>query len=545
MTGIILIGPLIGIAWGQERGEWAVGNPKAVVDLRTAAGVERLGTEWKVAPAELRETTFAGPGPSDTDPLALYPTGTDNPTLDVLPRAWEADFDDSTWTTLPPDSLEKRLGPGRLSMVWYRLSLTLPNRVGDLDVSGSTAVFEIVVDDYAEVLVNGELKPHFGKGGGPLVAGFNARNRVVLTDDAQPGDTFDIAVLGINGPLAKPPANYVWVRSATVDFYREPPRAAHLAAAGPVGSIVRHTPEMDDVVAPDAPILKVATGFQFGEGPVWHPDGYLLFSDPNANVIYSFDPATHNVGVYLTKTGYAGEDIGRYRQPGSNGLAIDAQGRLTVCQHGNRQVIRHERKGPITVLANRFEGQRINSPNDLVYRSDGTLFFTDPPYGLPEVFDDPEKETPFSGIYALRDGKLTLGSDALNGPNGLALSPDERFLYVGNWDITDIANTKQVWRYPVRRGGSLGRPQLFFSMNHDETPEGIDGIKVDTLGRVFISGPGGIWVVDASGRYLGKIKPPERPANMAFGDDGRTLYMTAHTSLYTVPLVHPGPGFAD
>ncbi len=535
---------VLSLASAQERGEWAVGNPEAVVDLRTVAGAERLGVTWRVANAEFASVEFAGPGPSEDDPLALYPTGDPQPTFDLQPRAWEPDFDDTSWQVVDPGSLEQRLGPGRLSAVWYRLTVTLPEQVGALPVEGSTAVFEIVVDDYAEVLVDGALQPRFGRSGGPLVAGFNARNRVVLTTDAKPGESYDIAVLGINGPIAKPPTNYVWIRSATVDFYREPPRAAHLAAAGPVGTIVRHVPEMDDVVAPDTPILKVASGFQFGEGPVWHPDGYLLFSDPNANVIYSFDPTTHEVAVYVTKSGYTGEDIGRYPQPGSNGLALDPEGRLTVCQHGNRQVIRHERKGPVTVLADRYEGKRLNSPNDLVYRSDGTLYFTDPPYGLPEVFDDPAKELPHSGVYALRDGELTLESDAMRGPNGLALSPDERFLYVGNWDITDIANTKQVWRYPVRRSGTLGRPKLFFSANHDDIAEGIDGIKVDALGRVFVSGPGGIWVLDAEGRYLGKIKPPERPANFAFGDDGRTLYMTAHTGLYTVRLAHPGPGFA-
>ena len=170
----------------------------------------------------------------------------------------------------------------------------------------------------------------------------------------------------------------------------------------------------------------MAGGFEFTEGPVWSPDGALLFSSPNTNAIYRLDPELERVTVFRSKSGYSGVDIGRYHQPGSNGLAFSPDGLLTICQHGNRRVIRVNPHGDVTVLADAFEGRRLNSPNDLVYRSDGTLFFTDPPFGLPDGFDDPAKELPFSGVFIVRDGEVSLVTDELAGPNGIAFSPDER-----------------------------------------------------------------------------------------------------------------------
>jgi gluconolactonase len=242
--------------------------------------------------------------------------------------------------------------------------------------------------------------------------------------------------------------------------------------------------------------------------------------------------------VYRTKSGYAGIDIGEYRQPGSNGLTLDAEGRLTIDEHGRRRVVRVEKNGVVTVLADRFEGRRLNSPNDLVYKSDGSLYFTDPPFGLPKVFDDPRRELPFSGVYRLNDGVLQLLTHELSGPNGLAFSPDERWLYVSNWDV----DRKVIMRYPVLSDGALGAGTVFVDATESDPGEQAwDGVKVDVQGNVYAAGPGGVWIVSPNGTLLGKITPGETPANIAWGgDDARTLYMTARTGVYRVRLEIPG-----
>src|SRR5213075_304943 len=233
---------------------------------------------------------------------------------------------------------------------------------------GSTVLFEVVIDDYAEVWANGELPLALGTTGGQVVGGFNAPNRVLLTRDARPGQTFQIAVFGINGPISVSPRNYIWMRTATLDIYA--PERARNAEDAPL-EIERTDARLDDLLPADSRLERVAGGFEFTEGPVWAQDGALLFSSPNTNAIYRWTP-TGAVTVFRSKSGYSGVDIGRFTQPGSNGLALDPQGRLTICQHGNRRVIRVDPHGNITVLADRYEGRRLNSPNDLVYRSDGT-----------------------------------------------------------------------------------------------------------------------------------------------------------------------------
>jgi gluconolactonase len=294
---------------------------------------------------------------------------------------------------------------------------------------------------------------------------------------------------------------------------------------------------------------KVAGGFTFTEGPVWinagnpaiAPDssqGFLLFSDPNNDVIYRLTPEGE-VQIYKTKSGYSGEDIGGYLQPGSNGLTTDSQGRLTICQHGNRRVVRIEKNGVTTVLADRYEGRRFNSPNDLVYRSDGTLYFTDPPFGEPKFFDDPRRELDYSGVFSVKDGRVQLVSRDFRGPNGLAFSPDEKFLYIGDWDD----RKKIVNRYPVNADGTLGRGELFFDMTGAPGEDAIDGIKIDQNGNVYVSGPGGLWILSPAGKHLGTVQGPEHPHNMNWGDaDHRTLYLAAETGIYRIRLNVPGAG---
>jgi len=241
--------------------------------------------------------------------------------------------------------------------------------------------------------------------------------------------------------------------------------------------------------------------------------------------------------VFRSKSGYTGVDIGEYNQPGSNGLTLDRDGRLTIDEHGNRRVTRLEKNGVLTVLAEQYEGKRLNSPNDLVYRSDGALYFTDPPFGLPKFYDDPRKELPFSGIFLLKDGHLKVVSTDLLGPNGLAFSPDEKYLYVDNWDV----KKKVIMRYEVSPDGTLSSGTVFVDATPEPGEQAWDGLKVDQRGNVYAAGPGGLWIISPAGKHLGTIKAPEQPANMAWGDDdGRTLYLAARTSVYRVRLKVPG-----
>jgi gluconolactonase len=507
------------------------GRPDAVVDLRTAQGAALVSATWRSSDASIVDSDFNAPGPD------LKPSGGRITTRDLSPRAGAAGFDDSKWPVIEPAALEARRSSGKLSFNWYRTSVTIPERVETLATAGSTVVFEIVVDDYAEIWIDGKLPRVLGQTGGALIKGFNAPNRVVLTTSARAGQTFQIAVLGANGPLSDPPSNFIWVRSATLDFYKAG------ATQGPMTTarVTRVDPAIDAIVSKDAQIEKLAEGFLFTEGPVWIPDGYLLFSDPNANTIYRWSD-TDGLSVFRTKSGYTGGDIGEYGQPGSNGLALDREGRLTIDEHGNRRVSRLEKTGALTILADRYDGKRLNSPNDLVYKSDGSLYFTDPPFGLPKFSDDPRKETPFNGVYRWSEGRLQLLTTELTGPNGIAFSPDERFLYVGNWD----EKKKVVMRYELQPDGTLANGNVFFDMTPAPGDDAIDGVKVDRQGNVYVSGPGGLWIVSSEGKHLGTVVGPEHPHNLAWGGaDGRTLYLTAQTGVYRIRLGIPGAGMKE
>jgi gluconolactonase len=528
---LILLGTRSG-ATAQITPDAPGGRPTAIIDLATDEGIRLVKGQWRYRDVKIVDVEHRGPGPD------LRPSGPPNRTYDISPHAGAADFDDSAWAALPAGELQARRGNGRLSFNWYRLRVTIPERIGAFDPAGTTVVFEIVVDDYAEVWVDGRLPIVLGQTGGSLVKGFNAPNRVVLGRDVRPGQQFQLAVFGMNGPVSSPPGNFIWVRSASLDFYKP----GESGRVQPVATeILRRDPGLDDIVPPSARLEKLADGFLFTEGPAWVPrsattGGYLLFSDPNANTIYRWS-LDGQVSVFRTKSGYAGIDVGEYGQPGSNGLALDREGRLTINEHGNRRVSRLERTGALTVLADRYQGRRLNSPNDLIYRSDGALYFTDPPFGLPKAFADPGKELPFSGVFCLINGELRLVASDLSGPNGLAFSPDERYLYVGNWD----PRRKVVMRYEVRPDGALSNGQVFFDMTHASGEDAVDGVKVDQRGNVYVSGPGGLWILSADATHLGTLKGPEHPHNMAWGDDdGRTLYLTAQTGLYRIRLSVPG-----
>ena len=291
-------------------------------------------------------------------------------------------------------------------------------------------------------------------------------------------------------------------------------------------------PELDQIVPAGAKIEKLGGGFTFTEGPVWTREGYLLFSDIPQNVIRKWTP-DGKFTVFRKPSGFNGTGAPAGAFIGSNGLTLDKEGRLTICEHGNRRVTRLEKDGKLTVLADKYEGKRLNSPNDAVYKSDGALYFTDPPYGFPTEDKDPRKELKFNGVYRLANGKLQLLYQDLSRPNGIAFSPDEKYLYVGNSDAQ-----KKLWmRFEVKPDGTLGNGKVFHDVTQ-ETAEGVpDGMKVDSKGNVYGSGPGGIWIFSPAGKHLGTIQPPEVPANCGFGDkDGKTLYITARTGLYRVRL---------
>ncbi|HUI41395.1 MAG TPA: SMP-30/gluconolactonase/LRE family protein [Terriglobia bacterium] len=318
-----------------------------------------------------------------------------------------------------------------------------------------------------------------------------------------------------------------------------------------VGSVTRLDAALDTIAPPDAKIEKVATCCKWLEGPVWAHQGFLLFADIPGNRILKWTPKD-GISVFLTPSGYLGKAPFLGPESGSNGMTLDAHGRLTVAGHARRNVYRLETMAAgakITVLADRYDGKRLNSPNDLAYSRDGSLYFTDPPYGLQKQDDtDPEKELSFNGVFRVRDavsqkpgsppdpGKLDLLIKDLTRPNGICFSPDEEFLYIA---VSDPQH--KVWmRYDVKPDGAVRNGRVFYDATSDPGDGGPDGIKVDEKGNLYGSGPGGVWVFSPAGKHLGTFKIPERVANLNWGDDGRTLYITASSSLYRVRLKVPG-----
>jgi gluconolactonase len=263
---------------------------------------------------------------------------------------------------------------------------------------------------------------------------------------------------------------------------------------------------------------RLATDFQFTEGPVWLPEGALLFSDIPASRIYRWTPQ-------------GGAQVWREPSGNSNGLTLDRQGRLVACEHGNRRVSHTEADGTVVALAERYAGNRLNSPNDVVVRSDGVVYFTDPPYGIqPE-----QREQPVNGVYAIwPDRTLRLVADDFERPNGLAFSPDEAILYI------DDSGRRHVRAFDARPDGTIHNSRLFADMDHPQ-PGSPDGMKLDVEGHVYVCGATGVWAFEPDGELLGVIVTPERPANCAWGDaDRQSLYITARTSLYRVRAKVPG-----
>jgi gluconolactonase len=294
-------------------------------------------------------------------------------------------------------------------------------------------------------------------------------------------------------------------------------------------TITRLDLAFDRLVPPGARVEKVADGFTFTEGPLWRPSGALWFSDVVGNVVRQWSPDGKVVEL-MRPGGYDGNHLPAGGFVGPNGMTAAPNGEVLLCQHGNRRIARIGCDMRVTTLVDNFEGKKLNAPNDLVFRSDGTLFFTDPPYGLPLQDDDPSKELPFNGVFKLKDGKLDAIITNLTRPNGIAFSPDEKTLYVSNSD-----EKKRIWmRYDVAADGSVSGGRVLFDASGHKEGGVPDGMKIDVNGNIWATGPSAVLVISPEGRHLGTITPPEDPANCAWGDDGRTLYITAETGLYRV-----------
>ena len=315
--------------------------------------------------------------------------------------------------------------------------------------------------------------------------------------------------------------------------------------------IQRLDPALNQLVPTNAKLERVATGFdKWTEGPVWTRGGTLLFAVIPADLIEQWSPEKGSQ-VFMERSGYTGSTPYGGPEPGSNGMTLDREGRVSVAGHARRNVWRLEKLDPhatITVLADSYQGKKLNSPNDLVYRSDGSLYFTDPPYGLPTQGDnDPLKELKVNGVYRIPNarqqkpgtppqrGLLQLVIQDLPRPNGIVFSPDEKTLYIAD------SGKKEWMSYRVHPNGSVSDGKLLLDASGEKAAGGPDGIRVDKNGNIYGAGPGGVWIISPQGKHLGTIKVPEVVSNVAWGDaDGKTLYITASTSLYRIVLMVPG-----
>lgn len=298
-------------------------------------------------------------------------------------------------------------------------------------------------------------------------------------------------------------------------------------------AIVRLDRRLDRIVAPDARIERIADGFTWTEGPVWNCAGsFLLFSDVPGNRIHKWRDGVAR--TFLERSGYTGSAPFHGREPGSNGLAFDRQGRLVLCQHGDRAIARIEKDGSRTTLAARYRGRRLNSPNDLVYHPNGDLYFTDPPFGLPGGFADPGRELDFCGVYRLTPrGRLDLLTRDLEGPNGIAFAPGGELLYLSD------ARTTRWYAFPVRPDGTLGAKRLLLDgapLAAGQTGSA-DGMKIDRAGNLFAAAPGGVWILAPDGTLLGRIDLGGATGNCAWGEDGAVLFITSGPAVYRVRVL--------
>jgi len=307
------------------------------------------------------------------------------------------------------------------------------------------------------------------------------------------------------------------------------------------GVIDRLDPRFNQLIPESSKLEKLAEGFDWSEGPVWVRDGsYLLFSDIPRNSVMKWKEG-QGVTLFLKPSGYTGPGTWG-AEPGCNGLLLDKQGRLILCQHGDRRIARLEKDGSFTTLADRYEGKRFNSPNDAVFKSNGDLYFTDPPYGLPKQYDDPHRELDYCGVYRLSpDGKVTLLTTEMTRPNGIGFSPDEKKLYVAQSDPKAA-----LWKvFDVKEDGTLSAGRVFYDVTSwvPSKPGLPDGLKVDRAGNIFATAPGGVQVFSPDGTLLGGIDTGERTANCGWGEDGSVLYIMADMYICRIKTATRGLGY--
>jgi gluconolactonase len=326
--------------------------------------------------------------------------------------------------------------------------------------------------------------------------------------------------------------------------------AASLGASGSLArpsddgahKIARLDARFDKLVPRDAKLEIVSSGHEWTEGPVWdRKNERLLFSDIPRNAIYEWRPGSKEATIFLKPSGYTGAAPFEGREPGSNGLAFDGTGRLVLCEHGDRRVARLEKDGKKTTIADRYEGKRLNSPNDLAIRPNGDVYFTDPAFGLPKTFADPAREIDFCGVYRVtKEGKVALVTKEIEIPNGIAFSPDGKRLYVSNVDEAHAG----WYAFDVKPDGTVANKRLFHDAREflKAMPGASDGMKVDEAGNLFASGPGGIYVFAPDGAHLGTIVTGGRVSNCGWGEDGRTLYITADSEVFRIRLSTKGAG---
>jgi len=298
-----------------------------------------------------------------------------------------------------------------------------------------------------------------------------------------------------------------------------------------IGKIVRLDNRINELIPRDAKIELLASGLEWSEGPLWIQEaggGYLLFSDIPRNSVMKWQEGA-GVTLFMKPSGYTGvTDYGR--EPGSNGLALDLQGRILFCEHGDRRISRLEKNGGKKTLVDNYRGKRLNSPNDAVVKSNGDIYFTDPPYGLPKRYEDHRRELDFCGVFRLAtSGELTLLTNEMIRPNGIAFSPEEKVLYVSQSD----SKNPVIKAFPVKPDGTLGRAKVLydFASLTGKYPGSPDGLKVDQQGNLFATGPGGVYVITPKGKLLGRVHTGKATSNCAWGNDGSVLYMTVDDCL--------------